>query len=277
MNKMGLENSEDRKKMFMLCQSINENDALQLNDDNFVGQLKRDGERIIAVVISNSTILINRRGKICNLHFQELVKDLEKLNDCIIDGEVISDDDDFSKLMKRAMTKTPSKLKDLQKEIPIKYEVFDVLGIGNPLNKINLPLKERFKGLEFEHTRLLPNEKISEVLEQAKINNGEGIIVKDLNGLYECSKRSHNWKKLKFFKEVDIIVTKYEENNKGITAETENGVRVLISGEQHKEVKELLDLNGQAEITIQYLSQSETTKKYRFPSFKKLIHNDTIK
>ena len=277
---MDLSKAEDRKKLFMLCNSIDETSALQLKDDYYIGQLKRDGERIIAIIINHSCILVNRRGKICNLHFEELVNDLKKLDDCIIDGEVISIDDDFSKLMKRAMKKTPSKLRDLQKEIPIKYEVFDVLGIGQATNKIHLPLKDRIIELEklfenktFEHTRLLPYEKISEVLQKAKDNKGEGIIVKDLNGKYECGKRHDNWKKLKFFKEVDIIVTKYEENPKGITAETDNGTRVLIAGEQHQEVKELLDKDGKAEITIQYLSQSEETGKYRFPSYKKLVVN----
>lgn len=276
---MDLSKSEDRKKLFMLCNSIDENSALQLKDNYYVGQLKRDGERIIAVVINGKPILINRRGKICNLHFEEVVEDLKQLPNCIIDGEIISVDDDFSKLMSRAMTKTPSKLRALQKEIPISYEVFDILGDDTTTNKIHLPLKDRiielenlFFGKEFKHTTLLPNLPISVALQQAKDNEGEGIIVKDLNGKYECGKRSHNWKKLKFFKEVDIIVTTYTSNNAGIRVETEDkNTACQISGEQHEEVKELLDRTGQAEITIQYLSQSQETKKYRFPSYKKLV------
>ena len=212
------------------------------------------------------------------MHFPEIVEDLKKLPNCIIDGEIISVDDNFQALQRRALTKTLSKIPQLQKEVPIRYEVFDLLGIGKANNKINLPLKDRrkelenlFNGLTFNHTILIEQGSISEMLEKAKEEKGEGIVVKDLNGKYECGVRSHNWKKLKLFNEVDIVVTKYTQNPKGIRVEDDEGNACQIAGEQHKEVKEIIDKTGKAEITIQYLSKNEETNRYRFPSFKKLV------
>jgi len=283
---MGLENYEDRKKMFMLCNSIDEENALKLDEANYQANIKFDGENIMAIVLNDDVILWNRRGRICNMNFPEIVEDLKKLPNCLINGEVISVDDDFTLLQKRALTKTLSKIPQLVKDIPLKFMIFDVLGVGdNATNKIDLPLRDRivemknlFSGIELEYTELAEYKPIEEILKQSKEENREGIVVKDLNGKYMCGKRHDNWKKLKFWLETDIIVTSYTENPSGIRVETSDGnIACQIAGEQHKEVKEILDEKGQVEITIQYLSKNEETGKFRFPSFKRLLHSDTIK
>lgn len=268
----------DWTKEFMLCQKTTEEESENLSETDYQAQIKYDGERIIAVVIDNEAILINRRGKICNLHFQEIVEDLKVLPNCIIDGEIISLDDDFSKLMKRAMTKTPSKFKQLQIDVPVKYMVFDVLGIGKATNKINLPLRNRindlnilFNGLEFKHTEIAKYDTIKNMLIQARAEKREGIIVKNLNGKYE-GRRSENWKKLKFFQETTLIVTSYKSNPKGIRVEDDKGNACQIAGEQHNEVKDKIDSTGQAEIYIQYLTKNADTHRYRFPSFRGLVN-----
>jgi len=267
----------DWKKVFMLCQSTTEEESKNFADTDYQAQIKYDGERIIAVIIDKEVILINRRGKICNLHFQEIVEDLKVLPNCIIDGEIISLDDDFSKLMKRAMTKTPSKLIPLQTEVPIKYMVFDVLGIGKATNKINLPLRDRitelnglFHGLEFKHTEIAKYGNIPNMLIQAHEEKREGLIIKNLNALYE-GRRSEGWKKLKFFQETTLIVTKFTENPKGIRVEDDKGNACQIAGEQCNEVKEKINSNGSAEIYIQYLTQNTETHRFRFPSYRGLI------
>ena len=274
--------SEQWKKAFMLCQSIDETSALELDETNFTAQFKRDGWRVISIITNDQVILLTRRGRPCNNQFREIVEDLKKLPPCIIDGEITTLNDDFQLLQTRALTKNPAKLSQLEKNVPVVYEVFDILGVGNSTNKIDLILKDRkveldklFNGLEFEHVRLLAYGSIKEMLQKAKDNDGEGIIVKDLNGRYECNKRSPNWKKLKLWLTTDITITKYEiavgqnGDTKGITAETDDGIRVAILGQQHEEVKEILDNKGSVEITIQYLSKSPEGR-LRFPSFVKL-------
>jgi ATP-dependent DNA ligase len=267
-------------KDFMLCNSTTEQQALSYDKTRWVAQKKADGERIIAVVINHDTILVNRRGKICNFHFEEVAEDLNKLDDGIIDGEIISLDDDFNKLQRRALTKDRDKLKKLQTEIPVKFQVFDILAI-NGVAKQNLithkPLKERiqilnkyFENKSFNHTELLEYGDIDTIYNKAKANDSEGIVLKDLNGVYE-GKRSNYWIKCKFFLEKDIVFTKYEINPNGIRVESEDGIACQVGGfEQSKQVKELLDRNGKVELTLQYLEETED-KKLRFPSFKKIV------
>jgi len=260
---------------FMLCESTTEQDLSNFDKTKWIAQEKKDGERIIAVVINHDTILVNRRGKICNFHFEEVVEDLKKLDDSIIDGEIISLEDDFNKLQRRALTKDRDKLKLLQTEIPVKFMVFDVLAIGG-VQKQNLitnkPLKDRieilkqlFDGKQFNHTELLEWGNINDIFDKAKKLNREGIVIKDLNGCYE-GRRSKSWIKCKFFKEKDIVFTKYEVNPNGIRVENDEGIAVQVAGrEQSKEVKEILDKEGKVELTIQFLQETED-KKLRFPS-----------
>jgi ATP-dependent DNA ligase len=263
-------------KDFMLCESINETDVFNLDNKNWIAEEKKDGERIIAVVINHDTILVNRRGKICNFHFEEVVEDLKVLDDCIIDGEVISLEDDFTKLQRRALTKDRDKLIQLQKEIPVKYMVFDVIRVGNNL-VTNKQLRERkellqklFEGKTLKHSELLEWGDIKTIFEKAKVNDREGIVVKDMNSAYE-HRRSNCWKKCKFFLEKDIEFNKYTINPKGIRVENDEGIACQIAGEQSEEVKDLLDRNGKVELTIQYLEETPD-KKLRFPSYKKVVN-----
>jgi len=268
-------------KDFMLCKSITQEEVFNYDETKWIAQEKKDGERIIAVVINHDTILINRRGKICNFHFEEIVEDLKVLDDCIIDGEMISLDDNFTQLQRRALTKDRLKLKQLQIDIPVKFMVFDILAI-NGVSKQDLithkPLKDRiiilnqlFNEKNLKHTELLEYGNIKDMYEKAKENSREGIVIKNLNGIYE-GKRSENWAKHKFWNEVDIVFTKYTINPMGIRVETDDGrTACQVAGFQSQEVREVIDKDGQAEITIQYLTKNEETGGYRFPSYKKLV------
>jgi ATP-dependent DNA ligase len=270
------------KDNFMLCEGIVE-DVLKESINNYSGwiaEYKEDGERIIAVVIDGEAILVNRNGKICNFHFKEVVEGLKGLPNVILDGEIISKDGDFNKLLQRALTKTPSKIKQLEKDVPVDYVIFDILKIGDVdlRQKSLLERKEQLHKLfETQDTqRTNPNTNIklieygdiNEMLEKAHKLDKEGIIIKRLNSSYE-GRRSSEWKKCKFFCEATITITKYEINPKGITGEDDKGNRVAILGEQSQEVKYLLDTNGSVEITIQFLEITDEGK-YRFPSYRGL-------
>jgi len=271
----------DYKKIFMLANSTNEESALKFSEEYYTANIKFDGERILAIIIDNEVILVNRRGKICNFHFEEIVEDLKKIKtNCIIDGELISVDDDFTKLQSRAMTKTPSKIKELTKTIPLTYMIFDVLKIEDR-ELFNTELKDRILemnlllgDIKFEHTKIAEHKPIKEMLEQAKAEKREGIMVKKLSGKYE-SRRSDNWLKLKFWNEIDLIFIKFEENPSGIKVFSKDGnIECQVQGkEQSQEVREILEAKGEVELTIQYLTRNPITQKLRFPSFKKVVYN----
>lgn len=272
------------KDVFMLCKGMTTDEAEKITPQHrdysrYTANIKFDGERIIAVVLNGDVILMNRNGKITNFNFREVVEDLKGLDDCIIDGEIISRDDDFTKLMTRARVSNPTKLAQREKDVPIKYMVFDVLKIGSEdLRTRDLmirvkKLNELLEGKETDNLEIAEYGDIDVMFERAKLEDREGIIAKDICGKYE-SRRSEFWLKIKFFKETTFKAISYTQNPKGIRVEDSLGRSCQIAGQQHEEVKEILDSVGEVTINIQYLSQA-SNGNYRFPSYRGLV-DDTL-
>ena len=260
------------KKDFMLCDKIVEKDLKNLKGD-WKANIKFDGERIVAVKKDGEVFLINRRGNIKNNNYTEVVESLKTFEgDFVLDGEVITTDDNFNRLQQRALTKNPMKQEQLRNKMPICYMVFDVLGLyGEDLKW--LKLKDRityFSAFEkSENINFAEYEDINVCLERCKLEEREGIVLKNMDSSYQ-HRRSKDWLKLKFFKETNLKVVRYTENPAGIRVEDKELNAVQISGEQHKIVKQKIDSEGYCEISIQYLTQNEETKRYRFPSYRGL-------
>lgn len=264
------------KDIFMLCQSVQEEQELaKLDRTKFKAQEKKDGERVIAVKKGQEVILFNRRGNIITYKFNEVVSGLKLIpNDFMIDGEIVSFDNNFNSLQRRALTKDKVKITQLEKEIPCRYCVFDILVIDNvvvmkePLRERIVRLNTLLKDNKSEVIELLIYDEIDNALMCAIERNGEGIVIKDLNGIYE-SKRSNLWLKHKLFKETTITITGFTENPKGIRATANDGTAVMIAGHHSDEVKAEMSQKGYATINIQYLTKS-VEGKYRFPSYRGL-------
>jgi len=263
-------------KDFMLCHSTNEEDAMKLDNTRWKANYKWDGERIVAIVDKGSVLLINRRTRIKNEQFKEIVEELKSLPDCILDGEIISKDNNFNKLQSRAGTQDEFKLALKEKSVPIDYMIFDILMLDSklltaePLNIRIDKLNCLFDGLgEFKHLKVCEYGDISRLLQEAKDKDMEGIIVKDMEGRYE-SRRSRLWLKLKLWKEDIITINRYTTNNAGIRAETKDGIAVQISGVQSLEVKQKLDAGKEVDIYIQYLEKTKENK-FRFISYRGMV------
>src|SRR3990172_3984042 len=174
------------KNIFQLCESCQDETELKNLDRNrYKANLKFDGERCIAIKKGEDIILLNRRGNIISYKFNEIVEALKKINsDFIIDGELISFDNKFNSLQRRALTKDINKIKQLEKEIPIKFMVFDILSNENQV-LMSMPLRERLIFLY----KLFENNDYLEIAEYGEIDNmlmiaiendGEGVVIKDL-------------------------------------------------------------------------------------------------
>jgi ATP-dependent DNA ligase len=257
----------------MLCEKINKEELGNLGT-NWKCNFKFDGERIMAIVKDGEVQLINRRGNLKNNNYLEVVEELKKLPDCILDGEVISEDDDFNKLQQRALTKDSFKQSVLRKQVPVKYMVFDIVELAGK-NLVNEPLKMRVGILQ---SILIGNLQYLETAEVMEISVGyviasemdkEGIVVKDMNSKYE-NRRSQSWKKCKFWEEGYMKAISYEENPKGIRVEDDKKNAVQCAGSEGKKVKELIDSQGYCELEIQYLELTEDGRM-RFPSFRKIM------
>ena len=221
------------KDILMLCESITEQELGNLNGE-YLAQQKMDGDRILAIAKDGEVILMNRRGIIKNKQFREVVEELEEFNghNFIIDGEVIAENGEFNNLSSRAGTQNKYKIAELEKTIPILYMVFDILSLDD-IDLRAKPLKERreiLKNLIFRQNRIRLCEygSITEMLFQAKTENQEGIVIKDMNSPYE-SRRSKSWLKLKLKQEKIIEFTKYETNNKGLRLSDDKDNAVQMS------------------------------------------------
>jgi ATP-dependent DNA ligase len=258
-----------------LCNSIDEEQALKLDSSKYTAQEKKDGERVICFIDNGEVILLNRRNKIITYKFPELIAELKLLDNCILDSEVCAYDNNFISTQKRALLQNPYEIEKRAKEIPCFMWVFDILKIGN--NDLrNLPLRERirelfsfFDGTDFKQIKLLPFESIKESLEKSKAKQGEGVVIKSLDGKYE-GRRSNAYMKLKFWKETTLTIIGYTENNAGIRATDKENHPIQIAGYHAKEVKEIFAKQGYCNIEIQYLTKNEDGN-FRFPSFRSVV------
>lgn len=181
--------------------------------NNWIGQVKWDGTRILIYSTDNKVQIFNRNLNERSKQYPELLIPAEysKINNFIIDGEIITLKDgvpSFYELMKRDRIRNIEQNKDVFKNIPIVYMVFDVLSINDKwITK--LPLIERQKIL---NEMIIPNANIQVVesftdtkgLFEACIENDlEGTVFKDLNSTYTINGKDSRWLKKK--KDQDII------------------------------------------------------------------------
>lgn len=238
--------------MFQLCKPISE--LSELPKGEYALQYKMDGCRCLAVINNHKVNLWGRENDITKT-YPMVVEQLKDLPNCVLDGEIVSglgkDFNDFQ-----------------NKKGKIHFLAFDILK-ADEIDLKNRALSERIKHLEFN----VPTSMVLDyyykdfdiLIEKAKQDGYEGVILKDLNSAYTGDRK--NWFKLKFFKTAELKVIKYKINNKGIRAEDINNLSVQIAGEKGLKVKESIDNKGYCFIICQYLEKTKEDK-LRFPSFK---------
>ncbi len=194
---------------------------------NVIVEPKLDGVRVIVIcdVDKDEVKLFSRNGKELS-NFPEINKQFDDMLDqmgesMVFDGEVMSDD--FQTLMREIHRKGGAKTKDA------KLNLFDCLplmefknGGSNSVNDTILKRKEMLQSfnygpninvVEYVKMDLSDEDGQKQFADYNKlcIDKGfEGIMVKPINGVYEC-KRSTLWLKVKPFIEVSLTVIGVEE------------------------------------------------------------------
>jgi DNA ligase-1 len=196
---------------------------------NVIVEPKLDGVRVVVIcdVDKDEVKLFSRNGKELS-NFPEINKTFDDMLDqmsesMVFDGEVMSDD--FQTLMREIHRKSGAKTKDA------KLNLFDCLpltefknGGSNSVNDAILKRKEMLESFKFHlksNIHLVEYVKMNLSDEDGQkqfadynkmcIDRGfEGIMVKPVNGIYEC-KRSTLWLKVKPFIEVSLTVKATEE------------------------------------------------------------------
>jgi DNA ligase-1 len=186
-----------------------------------VVEYKYDGVRVIAIYEDSVCTLYSRNGKVLN-NFPQINSAIENYftdESVVIDGEVMSGD--FQSLMKQLNRK-----KDVQTDDAY-LAIFDMLPLDefksgkSVLNQVERKrqLDNQFKSddclvpVDWCIINLDTEEGQSEYTEMNRValeNGYEGLMIKPIDGLYEC-KRSYSWLKAKPFIEVSLQITDLEE------------------------------------------------------------------
>lgn len=210
-----------------------------------VVEYKYDGVRAIVIVQNGNAVIYSRNGKLLT-NFPHIEKAFSKkiFDDLVFDGEVMSKD--FQSLMKQVHRKEGAETTDAY------FALFDFL----PLDEFQtgsgtLPLtkrKELLKGFEqseyfndcivvtkYDVLNIEDDSDKFKAINNTAIEEGyEGIMVKPVNGMYEC-KRSYGWLKMKPYIEVTLKVIDIEEGtgkNEGST-----GALVCEGTDEGKHIK----------------------------------------
>jgi DNA ligase 1 len=261
----------------MLCEKIKESELPNYITPNWIAQKKEDGTRaLLYFFIDGKVTLINRDLRDITYRYPESKEVEQELKQygfsLILDVEIKSIKGyDYAHL--RDSQESRVRISVLAKLYPIKFFVFDILQYDSEL-LTNKTLKERLEYLQkLQDSGLIEIAKSYnnplELFEKVKEENGEGVILKDLNSIYE-QQRSFKWLKCKFVKEKIVKLDGYEEHSAGVCCLSgKHRITCNIKPIAEK-IKQKLDNKEDVFIEINFLDISKADM-YRQPTFKKLI------
>ena len=196
-----------------------------LFSNEYIFEPKMDGTRCISE-IGKEINLFNRRGKNITKRYPEVVEELKKFDNCIVDGEIICYNNgkpDFYRLQQREHVENDFMIEIRAKLMPATYVIFDVLE-RNGKKLINIPLIERKKILkdlvkEGEHIQLIfytyDGKKLWDEIKKFSL---EGVMAKNRKSLYYPGERRKEWVKIKNLHSIDVVIVGYTSEKRGISA-----------------------------------------------------------
>ncbi len=203
-------------------------------------EVKYDGFRAILTWDKDGIQVTSRNGKPLAALFPELeaflIAHQERFEPFLpfqLDGELVILENlykaNFSKIQVRGRLRSARKIYECSEEIPCRFMVFDVLLIRGESLK-NLPFYQRKEVLieifskaklslepSLEDLQLIQHVKahqnFNNLWERVILYDGEGIIAKHKNSVWEEGKRSAQWLKYKNWKQVSCFITSYDKEN----------------------------------------------------------------
>jgi ATP-dependent DNA ligase len=268
--------------MVMLCHDLNKAElpifAADANSE-WIAEIKFDGDRIVMKATKDSIVLKNRRGDLVTDIYPEF---WDIKGDWVLDGEMcVMNSNGVSEfnegITHRSHCKDMVKIREAMKGYPVTFVVFDILEYAGEDMKDKSwverrSLLEQIWNDKLKHNNMVLSEyntNIIEMWQKAVDRKEEGIILKRRDSVYTDS-RSRTWLKVKDVKEIDLKFTKLEQHNKGITIETDYGIRVTVNGERSKQVQRLINENGSANVTIRHLGETKA-HRFRQPTYLKIV------
>jgi DNA ligase 1 len=169
------------------------------DSEDYITELKSDGFRILISTFNERTRLYTRHKNDITYQFKSEINSLSLPENCLIDGELVSYDEngypDFELLQQRFRLK-------LNKD-PIQFVIFDVLYFkGKNITSMSLlGRKEILNKIIPEDNPLITKTKWIigngvAYFQAVKERGLEGTVQKKINSLYSISKRSTDWLKV---------------------------------------------------------------------------------
>ena len=203
-------------------------DAVNLANSSLLYEQKFDGIRAIAIVEpghpGSRVRLLSRNGNDKAPQFPDIVRALRELagqisGPVVLDGEIVALDarghpTSFTALQSRMHLKGARDIEARTATVPTALVVFDLLREGGE-DLRPLPLTDRRARLEhLLHVRT--SERLREgtytagdgvhVLERARREDWEGLIIKDADAPYLSGVRSRTWRKVKLHKTATLVI-----------------------------------------------------------------------
>ncbi|WP_262173548.1 DNA ligase D [Saccharococcus sp. Marseille-Q5394] len=242
-------------------------------------ETKYDGFRAILQWDKEGIQLFSRNEKLLNDIFPEIIEDCRRIEHMIkpflplvFDGELVCLQNDFKSEFAIVQTRGRMRKKEViahhSNVFPCQYIVFDLLVLkgkdvsGKVLEKRKVDLKKCFEQVGLPTTVHYRHESLIQLIEtftdetelwdRVRLNNGEGAMAKRVKSVWSNEKRTNQWLKVKNWRLVTVIITRYEQVNGFFTgAIYRDGQLVEIttfkhgmSDEELKTLSELFLKNG---------------------------------
>ena len=245
----------------MLCASYSEKNFQNIRFPA-IAQEKADGVRCIIVVKKNSVVAYSRKGQQIDITGTPLEFAMQSCKEGIYDGELLVIDDNEQILPRKIgngiVNKAIKGTVSQNEKNRFVFCAWDWIPENDYFNRrCNIPYEERLKILDnylvrTKHVKMIETRIVNDLNEAKSFYNevlsrgGEGIIVKNVDGIWEAKRVKHQVK-MKLEKDVDLrIVDVIEGTGKNAGAlgalvlETDDGkLRVSVgtgfSDEQRKE------------------------------------------
>jgi len=249
-------------------------------ESDLIYERKYDGVRAI-IIISKEHVEIHHSESpnVMNYRYPQLTKELAKQKPGIYDGEICVFENGFSniKYIQHRQCSNRRKVQMMAKKYPVTFMAFDMLSVNGESIAFD-KLLDRKKMLE---QQLRPSNMIhlvnyyktpDEILKDQDYI--EGVVIKDINSVYEEGKRTGSWRKKRFVQEATVKVVELEEYNRdghraGVVCITDDGGRINLPGPRAEKALELIGNNGSFRAEISFFEKTE--KGYRFPVVKRIL------
>jgi bifunctional non-homologous end joining protein LigD len=183
---------------------------------------------------------MSRNGKVLNQMFPEIISFCLEIHEKIssylplrLDGELVcltnNFQSNFSMVQLRGRMRNENVIKKHVQEFPCHYVVFDILEINGEsqtefsitkrkqkLQKLfqKIPLPISINKEDMNRIQAIDVYKVNEELwNNIVVSNGEGIVAKKKTSSWISDKRTNHWLKIKNWRYISVILTKYDKNN----------------------------------------------------------------